>query len=181
MNESATNEAEGDTIENSKRNQSGDIESEKGKEPGEEKILSLATLAPFKNQIKSSPSTKSKTPFSRTPSGNILTGQVVGIKQFLQEKTNKTCSEVLGPDGHDQKNPLACASNCENAFNLTDFAIDHDQSESVNKKRKHIQSPNQDDFHLHYQVDDQREEILQSALTPRTKRHSSAKRNSKKV
>ena len=42
----------------------------------EERTLSIDSLATYEKQLKSSPQVKSKTPYSRTPSGNILTGQV---------------------------------------------------------------------------------------------------------
>ena len=98
---------------------------------------------------------------AETPSGNILAGQVRGIKQFLQAKqivkhTNYTSNSTFELDinSHGQHDyTLADASNREpNALalsELSELVIDHD--ESVNKKRKH---------------EEQSPEIIKTSLTP---------------
>ena len=120
---------------------------EKQSKVSDNKLLSLDSLATYESQIKIQQG-KPKGTFSRTPSGNVLSGQVRGTKQFLQskgtqkeEETSKVFNEVL--QQHDQLtsligNQLNRDSECDHP--LLAINCDHDD-ESVNKKRKHDQSP----------------------------------------
>ena len=133
------------------------------------KILSLDTLAPFKEHFKGTPTPqkKIKGPHSRTPSGNVLTGQVKCIKDFLQTKTTPRKGNLLsGNCDHDNSNgeTLTESPECENRenpFALSDF--DHDDY-GGQKKRKHVQSPeSKEEIELH------QEQLTQSVAA--TKRY----------
>ena len=122
----------------------------------ETKTLSIQSLAPFEEQLKGTPTVKPKTPYSRTPSGNSLTGQVRGIREFLQDKSSSEYSNRIQKDlnlqepvDHDKGAIGACAQqNCEQITqawqSLIKINSNHDDErevDNIQKKRKHVQSP----------------------------------------
>ena len=110
-------------------------------------------MAPYEQQLKNK---QLKTPHSRTPSGNLLTGRVKGIKHFLQEKhqrsvLNEENTEYSQQSDHDEGREQEVSNREVESLTETSEAescqqfpvlIGHDYHDQLSdRKRKLHQSP----------------------------------------